>query len=114
MIETDKLQAPRLISPQTSDRKEDAVERALRPKRLAEYVAKGGTLVVADAHLTGPGVAELGLPKTGDTKEADSVQWLLKSNDRVAGVESSSLQSIARSAGGGEAPTPAIRLLAHR
>jgi len=40
MIETDKLQAPRLISPQTSDRQEDAVERALRPKRLAEYVGQ--------------------------------------------------------------------------
>ncbi len=39
-IETDKLQAPRLISPQTTDRQEDAVERALRPKRLAEYVGQ--------------------------------------------------------------------------
>ncbi len=40
MIETDKLQAPRLISPHASDRQEDAVERALRPKRLAEYVGQ--------------------------------------------------------------------------
>ncbi|BAL22904.1 Holliday junction branch migration DNA helicase RuvB [Azoarcus sp. KH32C] len=40
MIETDKLQAPRLISAQPADRQEDAVERALRPKRLAEYVGQ--------------------------------------------------------------------------
>ncbi|NMG75878.1 Holliday junction branch migration DNA helicase RuvB [Aromatoleum diolicum] len=40
MIETDKLQAPRLISAQPADRHEDAVERALRPKRLAEYVGQ--------------------------------------------------------------------------
>ena len=39
-IETDKLQAPRLISAQATDRQEDAVERALRPKRLAEYVGQ--------------------------------------------------------------------------
>jgi holliday junction DNA helicase RuvB len=40
MIETDKLQANRLISAQRTDRQEDAVERALRPKRLAEYVGQ--------------------------------------------------------------------------
>jgi len=38
--------------------------------RLREYVEKGGTLFVADGHLTGPGVAELQLPKMGETKEA--------------------------------------------
>ncbi|SIR33501.1 Holliday junction DNA helicase subunit RuvB [Aromatoleum tolulyticum] len=40
MIETDKLHAPRIISAQTTDRQEDVVERALRPKRLAEYVGQ--------------------------------------------------------------------------
>ncbi len=40
MIETDKLQSPRLISAQSTDRQEDAIERALRPKRLAEYVGQ--------------------------------------------------------------------------
>ncbi|MCC4117453.1 Holliday junction branch migration DNA helicase RuvB [Aromatoleum toluclasticum] len=40
MIETDKLQAPRIISAQATDRQEDVVERALRPKRLAEYVGQ--------------------------------------------------------------------------
>ena len=41
MIETDKLGAtPRLVSAAPSDRQEDAVERALRPKRLAEYVGQ--------------------------------------------------------------------------
>ncbi|HQV09541.1 MAG TPA: Holliday junction branch migration DNA helicase RuvB, partial [Thauera sp.] len=38
MIETDKLTASapeRLISAQPADRQEDAIERALRPKRLA-------------------------------------------------------------------------------
>ena len=41
MIETDKLgSAPRLVSAAPSDRQEDAVERALRPKRLAEYVGQ--------------------------------------------------------------------------
>ncbi|NLF53017.1 MAG: Holliday junction branch migration DNA helicase RuvB, partial [Thauera phenolivorans] len=43
MIETDKLKAApaeRLISPRPADRQEDALERALRPKRLAEYVGQ--------------------------------------------------------------------------
>ena len=42
MIETDKLQASteRLIAPQTANKQEDAIERALRPKRLAEYVGQ--------------------------------------------------------------------------
>ena len=44
MIETDKLKAAapaeRLISAAPADRQEDAIERALRPKRLAEYVGQ--------------------------------------------------------------------------
>ena len=43
VIETDKLGSAggeRLISAQTANRQEDAVERALRPKRLNEYVGQ--------------------------------------------------------------------------
>ncbi|NTV11996.1 MAG: Holliday junction branch migration DNA helicase RuvB, partial [Zoogloea sp.] len=43
MIETDKLQpdpAARLIAPQTASVQEDALERALRPKRLADYTGQ--------------------------------------------------------------------------
>ena len=39
-IETDKLQPARLISADPVDRREDAVERALRPKQLTEYVGQ--------------------------------------------------------------------------
>jgi hypothetical protein len=45
-------------------------------KRLADYVNKGGTLVVADAHLTGPGVASLGLPMTAGETQASGYKWL--------------------------------------
>jgi hypothetical protein len=41
-------------------------------KRLAKYVEDGGTLLVADGHLTGPGVDALALPKMGAVAEADS------------------------------------------
>lgn len=44
--------------------------------RLARYVADGGTLLVADAHLTGPGVKALGLPGTGDLVETEGYKWL--------------------------------------
>ena len=37
---------------------------AAEGQRLAQYVERGGTLLVADAHLTGPGVAALNLPAT--------------------------------------------------
>ncbi len=42
MIETDKLQsgAERLIAPQTANTQEDAIERALRPKRLDDYIGQ--------------------------------------------------------------------------
>ena len=41
MIETDKLTPPeRLVAMTTTDRQEDALERALRPKRLDEYVGQ--------------------------------------------------------------------------
>lgn len=45
-------------------------------QRLARYVEQGGTLLVADEHLTGPGLAELRLPIAGETAEADGYYWL--------------------------------------
>ena len=50
---------------------------AAEGERLAKYVDGGGTLVVADGHLTGPGVAALALPKTGPVAEADEYVWKL-------------------------------------
>ncbi|MDR2030698.1 MAG: Holliday junction branch migration DNA helicase RuvB [Azoarcus sp.] len=42
MIETDSLQAEdsRLVAPAVAGQREDAIERALRPRRLAEYVGQ--------------------------------------------------------------------------
>ena len=40
MIETDKLVAERLIAPQAKSTQEEAIERALRPKRLADYTGQ--------------------------------------------------------------------------
>jgi hypothetical protein len=45
-------------------------------KRLATYVEQGGTLLVADEHLTGPGLVALQIPKTGAPAEAEGYRWL--------------------------------------
>jgi hypothetical protein len=45
-------------------------------KRLADYVNRGGTLVIADAHLTGPGVASLAMPATSPEAQASGYKWL--------------------------------------
>lgn len=45
-------------------------------RRLEQYVAEGGTLLVADGHLTGPGAARLHLPATGEVEEAEAYRWL--------------------------------------
>ena len=45
-------------------------------KRLARYVEEGGTLLVADEHLTGPGLVELKLPKLGAAQESRDFNWL--------------------------------------
>lgn len=45
-------------------------------QRLAQYMENGGTLFIADAHLTGAGLKGLNLPATGPTAEADSYRWL--------------------------------------
>ncbi len=49
---------------------------AAEGERLAKYVSAGGTLLVADAHLTGLGVAALHLPTTGAESESCGYRWL--------------------------------------
>jgi len=44
-------------------------------QRLAQYIERGGTLLVADAHLTGPGLATLGLPAVGGPAESCGFRW---------------------------------------
>jgi len=45
-------------------------------QRLAQYVENGGTLLVADAQLTGPGAAALNLPTTTGEGEAARYKWM--------------------------------------
>src|SRR5262249_10923322 len=45
-------------------------------KRLAKYVEDGGTLLVADGHLTGPGLDALALPKAGAVAEGEGYMWM--------------------------------------
>jgi hypothetical protein len=49
---------------------------AAEGQRLAQYVAAGGTLVVAGEHLTGPGVAALQLPAVGGPSDTAGYRWL--------------------------------------
>jgi len=49
---------------------------AAEGQRLAQYVNNGGTLLVADGTLTGPGLAALNLPKLGAVEEATGYKWL--------------------------------------
>ncbi len=44
-------------------------------KKLAGYLAAGGTLIVSDGQLSGPGVMELNLPATGETAEDSTIGW---------------------------------------
>ena len=44
-------------------------------ERLAAYVRGGGTLLVTDAQLSGPGAVALGMPAMGETLEADGYVW---------------------------------------
>lgn len=46
-------------------------------ERLAAYVERGGTLLVTDGSLSGPGVAALQLPSTGELKESNHFLWHL-------------------------------------
>jgi hypothetical protein len=45
-------------------------------KLLNQYIEKGGTALIADSHLTGPGLAALKLPATENAKESDQYLWL--------------------------------------
>jgi hypothetical protein len=49
---------------------------AAEGQRLAQYVAAGGTLLVAGEHLTGPGVAALQLPTVGGPTDTAGYRWL--------------------------------------
>ncbi len=44
-------------------------------KKLADYVLGGGTLVVSDEQLSGPGVGELSLPELGAVAEDHAIDW---------------------------------------
>lgn len=44
--------------------------------RLAQYVERGGTLLIADEHLTGPGVASLNFPQTSGPQTGAGFRWL--------------------------------------
>ena len=46
--------------------------------RLAQYMERGGTLMVAAGQFTGPGVAALKLPQSGAVAEANEYRWHLK------------------------------------
>jgi hypothetical protein len=54
----------------------DIAVSAAEGERLAQYVQAGGTLLVADAHLTGPGLAALRLPAAGPLREVRGYRWL--------------------------------------
>lgn len=45
-------------------------------QRLAQYVQNGGTLVIAEGQVTGPGVRALALPGAPDLKEAAGYRWM--------------------------------------
>ncbi len=49
-------------------------------QRLAEYVERGGTLLIADEQLTGEGAAALRLPAVGAVVEAQQYRWLSDAN----------------------------------
>ena len=44
--------------------------------RLAAYVEGGGTLLLADGHLSGPGLDRMSLPRWGDGEEAEEYRWI--------------------------------------
>jgi len=50
---------------------------AAEGERLSAYVNAGGTLVVADTHLSGPGAAALNLPAAGVVEESAGYHWNL-------------------------------------
>jgi hypothetical protein len=50
-------------------------------KRLAKYVNDGGTLLVADAHLSGPGLNHLNLPAVAESRQASAYRWHLQTDN---------------------------------
>jgi hypothetical protein len=57
---------------------------AAEGQRLAQYVERGGTLLIAEAHLTGPGLAALQLPPSDNPQEAASYVWLDEADPQPA------------------------------
>jgi hypothetical protein len=57
---------------------------AAEGKRLAQYVNDGGTLLVADGQLIGPGVAALDLPALGPVAESTDYTWNLTRTNHKA------------------------------
>jgi hypothetical protein len=49
--------------------------------RLKQYVERGGTLLVTDAQLTGPGASALALPAAGEYREAAGYRWYTKPDE---------------------------------
>jgi hypothetical protein len=45
-------------------------------QRLAKYIEDGGTVLVANEHLTGPGVEALKLPKMAASAESEGYEWM--------------------------------------
>jgi hypothetical protein len=60
------------------------IELTVDGKRLAQYVHDGGTLLVADGHLSGPGLAALDLPPLGAAAEAADYTWNLTGSKHTA------------------------------
>jgi len=60
--------------------------------RLKSYIEDGGTLVVADGQLHGPGVAALALPALGETSESDGYRWLSGASEPCQRFRFSTLQ----------------------
>ena len=48
---------------------------AAEGRRLAQYIEEGGTLLIADGHLTGPGLEALSLPPLGAAGDANAYTW---------------------------------------
>ncbi len=45
-------------------------------KKLAEYLERGGTVILCDDHVNGPGSKEFQIPELGPVTEDNSIQWL--------------------------------------
>ncbi len=66
--------------------------------RLAQYVDQGGTLLVADTHLSGPGAAALQLPAANDYREATAYGWHLRTEEHEFGASDTPAQELRHTA----------------